>query len=192
MSLKTTSRLRRLIAEDAAKLMIEGSADYHSAKQKAAARYGTTATRDLPDNAEVEQALIARQQLFKCDKRSGVLEELRKVALAVMNLLTEYDPHLVGNVLSGTANIYSEIQLHVFSDDLEAVAIRLLNSGIAYRSIEKDIAGSLIPGFEFSWQQTAVEILVFDNGLRISPPSPIDGKPMARASQQQVAANRLR
>ena len=188
MAHKNTSRRRLLIAEEAAKLISEGAADFHSAKQKAATRHGVTATRDLPDNLEIEQALIARQSLFEGDQHTIMVDGLRQTTLALMTVLAKFDPHLVGGVLSGTANAFSEIQLHVFSDDLEAVAIHLLNKSIAYRSIEKEIADLLLPGFEFSWQGKPIELLVFDDGARISPPSPIDGKPMARASKAKVTA----
>ncbi len=188
MARKNSSRLRLLIAEEAAKLITEGAADFHSAKQKAATRHGVTASRDLPDNLEIEQALIARQQLFEGDQHTVIVDELRKTTLTLMTELTAFDPHLVGGVLSGTANAFSEIQLHVFSDDLEAVAIHLLNKNIAYRSIEKEMADLLLPGFKFSWQNKPIELLVFDDDARISPPSPIDGKPMARASKAEVTA----
>ncbi|MGF1642413.1 MAG: hypothetical protein ACFCUJ_02145 [Thiotrichales bacterium] len=185
-------RLRRRIAAETARIIAdEGVGDYQHAKQKACARLGLTQVRDLPNNLEIEEALIERQRLFATGVHTLFLRTLRERALEVMAKLERHDPHLVGSVLKGTANRYAPIQLHLFSDDVESIAIELINRGIHYRAIDRRQTRQNpvgIPGFAFEWRGTTVEVLVFPvDGLRAAPPSPIDGRPMQRANAATVA-----
>lgn len=106
-----------------------------------------------------------------------------------MQFLDAFNPHLVGGVLKGTANHYSDIQLHLFHDNQKAVAIHLLNNETPYQAIERRQSKEQpegIPGFSFDWQGVSVEMLVFPvDGFRVAPPSPIDGRPIRRASIQK-------
>ena len=183
--------LRRQIAEEAALIVWdEGVADYNQARAKACERLGVSGTRQMPRNTEVEAALLDWLALFATDEDRERLLFLRETALAVMRCLAEFEPRLVGSVLKGTAGRYSVIQLHLFSDDVEAVAIFLLNRRMRYRAITRRQAGGRregVPGFAFDWDDVPVEALVFPvDGLRAAPPSPIDGKPVRRASIAKV------
>ena len=51
-----------------------------------------------------------------------------------MRLLDDFNPHLVGTVLSGTANEFSDIDLHLFADDSKSVELFLINHNITYRA----------------------------------------------------------
>ncbi len=186
-------KLRLRIADEAAKIIAEEDvADYQLAKQKACRRLGFSEKTALPRNVEVEQALLERQRLFSSTQHRQVLEHLRRTALSVMRFLEAFEPYLVGSVLKGTANHYSDIQLHLFYDNQKSVAIHLINNDVPYQSIErrqrKDQPDG-VPGFSFDWQGVPVEVLVFPrNALRVTLPSPIDGKPIRRASIQKVEA----
>jgi hypothetical protein len=193
MARNSDHKLRLRIADEAAKIIAEEDvADYQLAKQKACRRLGFSEKTALPRNTEVEQALVGRQNLFASTQHTEVLEHLRRTALSIMQFLDAFNPHLVGSVLKGTANHYSDIQLHLFHDNQKAVAIHLLNNEIPYQAIERRQSKEQpegIPGFSFDWQDAPVEILVFPvDGLRVAPPSPIDGKPIRRASIQKVKA----
>ena len=127
--------LRRQVAYLAARLMAEGGiTDYRVAKQKAARQAGLTDASALPDNREIEEALRAYQQLYQGVEQPAQLLWLRQRAVEVMRLLGKFNPHLVGTVLSGTANEFSEIDLHVFADDSKCVELFLINHNIAYRA----------------------------------------------------------
>ena len=191
MSPRVDVRRLQLIAEEAARIIAEeGVADYHAAKSKAVKRLGFPAKTKLPNNQDIEQALILRQGLFQTGQQASAVQDLRELALSLMRVLSEFDPHLVGPVLKGTATVYSMIQLHLFSEDPKNVAIALLNLGIDYQAIErrqheKNPEG--YKGFAFVWHDVDVECLIFStNQLRVSPPSPVDGKPMRRADQVEL------
>ncbi|MGD9841732.1 MAG: hypothetical protein AB7F79_01560 [Steroidobacteraceae bacterium] len=186
-------QLRRALAVEAARLMAEqGLQDFLSAKRKAAERLLINDKSMLPNNAEIEAALLEHQRLFGGSRHAQQLQDLRTTALRLMQLLTEFKPHLVGSVLSGSADVHTEITLHVFIDQTEQLVIRLLEHGIETLHTEKKLRYEAeqfisMPSFKFIAGEYAVEIVVFPrNGLRQAPLSPVDGKSMARADINAV------
>src|ERR1044071_6992205 len=140
MSKRTNPRgeqLRRALAQEAARIMSEqGIDDYWLAKRKAAERLGATDIAVLPKNTEIEAALAEHQRLFQSDTHSSALSALRRTALEAMRLLRKFEPRLVGPVLSGTASAHSEVNLHLFADGAETVALHLMDSGVPHRMAE--------------------------------------------------------
>jgi hypothetical protein len=51
--------------------------------------------------------------------------------------MADFDPRLVGPVLTGTASAHSDIQLHLFSESAEAVLIRLEERGVPHEALER-------------------------------------------------------
>lgn len=183
-----TEQLRYALAQEAARLMAEqGIEDFLLAKRKAAERLFVTDASVLPKNAEIELALAEHQRLFHAQSHHAQLRELRRTALRLMQMLKEFEPRLVGSVLSGTASASSEINLHAFADQPEQVALRLLEHRIAHKHAEKKLryeSNRLMayPSFKFIAGKHAIEVVVFPiNGIRQAPLSPVDGKPMQRA-----------
>lgn len=120
--------LRRELAYLAARLVAEeGVTDFAFAKQKAARQAGLADARLLPDNREIEAALRDYQELFQSETQPDELRALREAALALMRRLADFRPALVGPVLGGTANQFSEITLQVFADDAKELALFLVN-----------------------------------------------------------------
>jgi hypothetical protein len=191
-----SSELRLELAEEAARLMVEhGIQDFALAKRKAAERLGVrTGAGALPSNAQIQERVVERQRLFEPDRRDERLVKLRSVATGVMEVLDEFRPKLVGAVLDGTATVNTAIELHVFSDAPEAVAaaleargFRLHDSQRRYR-FGREITEQ-IPGFELVVDDEELQVMVFrERGASHSPLSPIDGKPMRRASRSAVLA----
>ncbi len=129
---------RQMVAQQAARLMAEeGIADYAFAKRKAARQLGMEDGKHLPGNAEIESALREYQELYLADEQPEQLKLLRTDALAVMQLLQRFDPHLTGAVLDGTAGRYAQTEIHLFADSDKEVEIFLLNNKIPYRSEER-------------------------------------------------------
>ncbi|MGI9245723.1 MAG: hypothetical protein ACR2I8_03325 [Steroidobacteraceae bacterium] len=187
--------LRLAVAEEAARVMSEqGIDDFLVAKRKAAERLGVVDAAILPRNTEIEAALFARQRLFAGDRHAAALAELRRSALQAMKLMADFDPRLVGPVLAGTASAHSDINLHLFADTPEAVSIRLEERGIPHESLERRLRFErdrtvTYPAFRFVAGRQTVDAVAFPlDGIRQSPASPVDGKPMRRATAADVEA----
>jgi len=187
--------MRLAVAEEAARIMREqGVDDFLQAKRKAADRLGVTDASILPRNTEIEAALVAHQRLFAADRHEADLAAMRRSALEAMRLMVDFQPRLVGPVLTGTASAHSEINLHLFSDSPEAVSIRLEERGVPHEVLERrlryerDRAVSY-PALRFVAGRQTVDAVVFPlDGIRQAPCSPVDGKPMRRASAAEVEA----
>lgn len=186
--------LRRALAQEAARIMTEhGIGDFLQAKRKAADRLGVQDVAVLPKNTEIEAALREHQRLFGRDSHDNSLKEQRRIALAAMKLLGEFQPRLVGSVLTGTATTHSDINLHLFADRSETVAIRLMEIGVPHefyeRRVKMDSERSLnYPALRFEADGRTVDATVFPiDGIRQSPYSPVDGRPMRRADAREVS-----
>jgi hypothetical protein len=188
--------LRRALAQEAARLMAEhGIRDFLSAKRKAAERLGVVDRAALlPRNREIESALAEYQRLFGGESHLTALTTQRRAALSAMLCLEEFEPRLVGSVLSGTATEHSEVQLHLFADRAESVTLKLLDEGIPHEVTEKRVRFDAeqvraFPGVRFHVDAQPIEATVFPtDGIRQAPVSPVDGRPMRRANRLEVEA----
>lgn len=181
--------MRQRLALEAARIMAEeGVADYSAAKRKAAARLGAADTRNLPGNDEIEQALAEYLRLFKADSQPAQLKELRQTAVEAMRFLEQFSPRLVGPVLNGTAAGHSAVTLHVFAGNADEVGLFLMHQRIPYELSERrltlaDGGQESYPLYGFLAADTPIEVIVFPlGGIRQAPRSPVDGRPMRRAS----------
>ena len=171
-----------------------GIRDFLVAKRKAAERFGVTDNAVLPKNTEIEEALAEYQRLFGGDTHMESLQEQRRVALVAMRRLREFEPRLVGSVLSGTATAHAEVQIHLFADRPESVAIKLMDQGIPHEITEKRVKMNAervlaYPGVRFELDDQPIEATVFPtDGIRQAPVSPVDGKPMRRANVIELEA----
>ncbi len=188
--------LRRALAQEAARIMAEhGIRDFLIAKRKAAERFGVTdGGAVLPKNREIEEALVAYQRLFGGASHLQALHAQRSAALAAMHYLREFEPRLVGAVLSGTATEHSDVQLHLFADRAESVTLKLIDQGIPHEVTERRVKlnaerSRAFPGVRFEMDAQPIEATVFPpEGIRQAPVSPVDGRPMRRASALEVEA----
>jgi len=191
-----SSDLRHELAEEAARLMVEhGIQDFSLAKRKAAERLGVRATAGaLPSNVQIQERLVERQRIFEPEARDRRLAKLRQIATDVMDVLDGFRPKLVGAVLDGTATVSSQIELHVFSDSPEAVAAALEERGFRLHDSQRRYRfgrelTEQIPGFDLMVDEEELQVMVFpERGSNHSPLSPVDGKPMRRASRAAVLA----
>ena len=187
------NRARKVLAQEAARIIIEhGIANYHVAKIKAAERMSMTDRGSLPSNLEIEGAVSEHLKLFARESHLDLLHVLRKAALSAMEFLTPFTPRLVGPVLHGTATANSAVNLHVFSDSAELIALRLQESNLQYQLYERRLKSrrdrtETFSGFRFTPNNSSIEATVFPiNGMRQAPISSVDGKPMRRADFQAV------
>jgi hypothetical protein len=181
------------VAQEAARIMTEhGIQDFALAKRKAAERLGLPMNRHLPTNLEIEEALIVHQRLFRSHAQPGHLRRLRDTARQAMRLMADFQPRLVGPVLSGTADTHSPVNLHLFAETPEQVDLFLMDREIPHSWDERTVRlnpdqQERFPLCRFMAQDVSVEMTVFPPvGLRQAPLSPVDGRPMRRATLEAV------
>ncbi len=185
---KTVTRTRQAITELAAQYIAEYSLiSYHTAKRKAADQLGFK-QKGLPTNIEIERAVISYQKLFQYSFQPEELFKLRTTAVDVMRLFEHFDPRLVGSVLAGTAGPQSEIIVHLFSDNPEAISARLMENNIPYKNSERririaDKTTVTFPAYCFLAGDLFVVLVLFpEKHLKQAPICPIEEKPMKRAN----------
>src|SRR5258708_20975774 len=171
MTKKHASRsdnLRRALAQEAARIMAEhGIRDFFVAKRKAAERLGVMdGAAVLPKNTEIETALVEYQRLFGGDSHTESLHAQRRAALNAMRYLQEFEPRLVGAVLSGTATENSAVQLHRFADRAESVTLKLMDRRVPYEVTQKRVKMNAervvaYPGVRFEMDDHEIEATVF-------------------------------
>lgn len=184
---------RQRIAVEAARIMAEeGVPDFHAAKRRAANRLGLPETRHLPTNEEVQAALQQHLRLFRGNALAHDVRRLRRLALEAMRFLADFEPRLVGPVLSGTVTPESEIQLHISADAPEQVTLFLQERGIPFRLTERRLRFGgeryeTVSAYRFTADGVAVELYVFNpRSVRETPLSPVDGRPMRRAALKEI------
>ena len=192
-TLTVNDRARQMVAQEAARIIVEqGIQDFRVAKTKAADRLGLTDRGSLPGNSEIQDAVSEHLKLFGRESHFDLLQTLRRGALAAMEILAPFDPRLVGPVLHGTAAANSAINLHVFSDTPELVAMKLDENQVSYRPYERRLKSrrdhaESYAGYRFHHGESSVEATVFPiDGMRQAPISPVDGRPMQRANHSAV------
>lgn len=168
----------------------QGIRDFSLARRKAAERVGVTLRHQLPENGEIEEALAEYLRIFYPESQPQRLRHLRETALRAMKLLQRFDPRLVGPTLKGTADQHSPVNLHLFAQQPEEVSWFLMEQRIPHDTSERRYPGKppqCFPMFSFMAGDVQVELTVFPiDGLRQSPKSPIDGRPIKRATMEAV------
>ena len=187
-----SSKLRRQIAWRAAKLMYDREeSEYYRAKMKAARKLqkGWVKPADLPSNAEIRDEIQKMAQMIEGDQRTSKLREMRIAALYLMQLLEKFHPKIIGSVLTGHVRQGSDIDLHVFSDSLQAVVSELEFHNLRYDVTTKRIRKD---GEEVTYRHVHVQDR-FEFELTVYPSSKkshvfkssITGKAIERASISQ-------
>ena len=133
--MSSLSKLRRQIAWEAARLMYQRQeSEYYRAKMKAARRIcqGWVKPSDLPSNAEIRDQVQILAHLFEGESRRETLLDMRLSALSIMKLLARFRPRLIGSVLTGHVRSGSDIDIHLFSDSVEAIVSELEYEGMVF------------------------------------------------------------
>ncbi len=115
--------------------------EYYRAKQKAARRLcrGWVKPQDMPSNTEIRDQIQSFARVFEGDQRTKDLQAMRLEALRMMRYLRAFRPRLIGSVLTGHVRSGSDIDLHIFSDSLEAVCLELDETGLSYLVQRKQV-----------------------------------------------------
>lgn len=163
--------VRRTIAALAARLIAEeGIHDYGFAKRKAARQLGAT-DRELPTNAEIEEALQAWRSLYRDEEDDLRLHEMREAAVEVMRFLAPFRPYVSGGVLEGTAGAFSEIELETYADSAKDIEIFLLGQGLRYehREVRRRDYDAPEAVMAFDWGEVPVRLSIFNLKAERSP-----------------------
>ncbi|WP_018880273.1 MULTISPECIES: hypothetical protein [unclassified Thioalkalivibrio] len=190
----TPSRIRQELAQEAARIMLDdGIRDFALAKRKAAEHLGVDNRHEMPGNLEIQDAAIERSRLFASPASRAAYRERLAAALIVMERLRHLEPRLVGPLLQGLVESQPLLNLHGFAETVEEVILELGERGIQCETGERRYRSrqgreQRIPFLAFRGpDDTDVELTVFPlDGLRQSPPSPVDGRPMPRATRAEV------
>ncbi len=117
---------KRRVAREAATLLYFGAEkEYKQAKTRAAETLGT---HFLPSNFEVALELDKVAEENEGEGRRERLIEMRKEALDVMRVLSEFCPVLIGSVWRGTIKQGSDIDIAVYTDAPDE-AVSVLKAG---------------------------------------------------------------
>ena len=185
---------RSAIAVHAARLMAQdGIEDYGLAKRKAAKQLGIPDSSRLPNNDEIDAALREYQDIYRNDDQEQRIRVLREQAIRAMRELAAFDPHLTGSVLSGIAGPYAVIHLQLFTDNVKAVELFLIDRKMPYKTSQSRLyAGHeprVLPVFSISVEGTEIELTVFDSrDLRVPARATAEGRVIERARLSAVAA----
>lgn len=181
--------------QEAARIFCEEQlTDYHAAKQRAAQRLGFGAKAALPDNAEVQRAVIEYQGLFGGKRYHDHLQAMRRTAVSAMKLLAPFDPLLVGAAISGAATAAHRVQLHAVCDKPEMLEIFLQDANVRCEQDERTYRWSRgreskIPLVRFDAGGMGVDVAVFTpDEMRSVPLDPATGEPYRRLDLAAVRA----
>lgn len=124
--------LKSEIAAAAAALVVEEGLEYGPAKRRAVKQMGLPARAELPDNSELEDAVMEYIAVFCADTQPTELAALRELALVWMQRMAGFRPHLAGAVWHGTATRLSDIYIQLFCDDPKSAEIALIEHNVDY------------------------------------------------------------
>ena len=187
------SKLRRQICYEAARAMyFRHESEYYRAKLKAARRLckGWVKPADLPSNAEIRDEIQTLARLHEGEKRTDNLQQMRLVALRVMRMLGRFRPRLIGSTLTGHVRQGSDIDIHVFSDSIEAITSTLDEQMLFYeverKRVRKDGEERVYTHIHLK-DSFPVELTCYTtNWINHTFKSSITGKPIERASIAQL------
>ncbi len=204
MSKKTTRtkknhhQIRQILAKEAARLMYEeGVSQYFDAKRMAAKRlFGKAGKKtinyrpkDLPSNGEISLEIAKLAELLE-DNQEEMLLAMRETAISIMQALEPFKPRLIGSVSTGRVRKGSDIDLHVFTDNVESLESHL--HYLQWKFTKKQVVVRQNHQFiEYThfyiMTDFPVELSVYPLlALRIRGRSSTDGKPIIRLKLADV------
>lgn len=187
--------LRTRLAHEAAKWIVDnGLHDYSIARRKIAKRHKIKDPVLLPRDFEMIDALLQYRRLFSRPEDDIALHRQRTAALEAMLFFEPFHPRLVGPVLEKTAAPHTPIELHLHTNDADAVQRFLEDNHISAR------LGSQYIYLGRSQRQNVLVWHLCANGwtfhivvlpeaaLRHAPLSTDERRPITRASTRQLSA----
>lgn len=128
----TDRKLRQAIAAEAARLLQQRKEpDFRAARRKAARWFSRqrVAPADLPSFGEIQQEVFALTGLFSAERQHSALSEIRIVARELLDLLSDFEPHLKGSAVTGPVLPGAEIEIVLQRGDLSDISAILFDAG---------------------------------------------------------------
>ena len=184
---------RQLIINEAARLMYqEGVSQYHTAKTMAARKVLSGGGRkmciksvsSLPSNGEISEAVNSLAEFHEGELRGSQLFSMRILALELMQQLEHVSPRLIGSVSTGRVRKTSDIDIHVFTDDIESLLSHIKSMAWHYVTDAVTVSqNGVLREYTHIYidEQYPVELSVYSrNDIRVRTRSSTDGKPIVR------------
>ncbi len=183
--------LKALMIQECAKLMyFEGVTQYFDAKRIAAKRICKSKNQFFPSNGEILDAVYQLSLQDQDFDRADTLFRMRLKALEMMHLLDCFSPRLIGSVSTGKIKRSSDIDLHVFCDDIELLTTYLTDDKVLFEQNEVLIMKNNKPKLYqhiYIVNEFNIELSVYSvNELKVTSRSSTDGKPIVRMSQSKL------
>ena len=183
--------IKTLMIQECAKLMyFEGVSQYYDAKRIAAKRICKSKNQFFPTNGEIVNAVHELSMQDRSFDRAHALFRMRIKALEIMELLDCFSPRLIGSVSTGKIKRTSDIDLHVFCDDIELLTTFLNDEKISFEQNEVLIMKNNKPRVYqhiYIVNEFNIELSVYPfNELRVTSRSSTDGKPIVRMSKAKL------
>lgn len=188
---KKQQQLRTLLIQKTARLMYEeGVSQYLDAKKIASKRLFGKQLKNLPSNGEISDELYRISQFQRATEHDEQLYFMRSRAIEVMQELQPFSPRLIGSVSTGRIREGSDIDIHIFTDDIAEFSNYLdsLNWHYELKQVTIQQRGKLIEYKHIYLQfDYPVELSVYPkNEIRFHSRSSTDGKTINRLSMSKV------
>jgi len=188
---KKHNQQRTLLIQTAAKLMYEeGVSQYLDAKKIASKRLYGKQLKNLPSNGEISDELYRISQFQRPIEHKEQLYFMRMRAIDVMKELQPFSPRLIGSVSTGRIREGSDIDIHVFCDDIQDLCVYLDNLDWKYEMDEVAIqqGGKLVEYTHiYCTFDYPVELSVYpSNEIRVRSRISTNGKVIDRLSMGRV------
>lgn len=146
------------------------------------------------DYLAIELAAINYQRLFNASAWDSIVRHKRMVALEAMSLLEDFQPRLIGELISGAVHAQTPIRLLVFCEANEWVLMALQDAAIPIKTFESERrlkAGGVMvtSGFKFFAGDDEIRVEVLPElSLRQRPLDPVSGQAQAWMKHKALVA----
>jgi hypothetical protein len=171
-------------------MYFEGVSQYFDAKRIVAKRICKKRNQYFPNNGEISDEVFRLSQADKQFNRASILFRMRLKALEIMQILDSFSPRLIGSVSTGRIKRTSDIDLHVFCDDIELLTTFLTDNHIVFEQKEVMVMKGNRPRLYqhlYLFNEFDIELSVYPRSeLRVVSRSSTDGNPIVRMTKQKL------
>ncbi|MBX3449388.1 MAG: hypothetical protein KF777_07510 [Planctomycetaceae bacterium] len=112
----TNRSIRQRIAEEAARLIVQGKVADSATARKRAARWLSRqrlSAADIPTHAEILDEVLARRGVLSRERDPAAQREARRKALALCEALADFEPTVIGTLIDGVVTRGADLMILV-------------------------------------------------------------------------------